>query len=349
MRNLTFAALMLLCSFSTLSAEQVFLKNGDVITGTILNMDGKKLVVKTAYAGPIPIDMSAVDHFTSAAPMVVTTASSKTLTGTVAVQGDNYVVTTASGTQTMPRSDIAFLRSPADQTAYEKALHPGMLEGWKGAGNFGVAFARGNSQTTNLTLGLDAQRKTTNDGWTIGATSIYATDAKLGATTANAFQAAIRYDRNLNKRLFLFGTFGGGYDQLQDLDYRILPGGGLGVHAITGPRTTLDLLSGIAYDREAYSTGLIRNLTTATLGDEFSFHLNSRTKFIQNVYYLPYLNDTGNYRANGNAGISTKLNGWMTANLLFNDQYNSQPVLGNKKNDVLFTSGLGFTFGPKAK
>jgi len=43
------------------------------------------------------------------------------------------------------------------------------------------------------------------------------------------------------------------------------------------------------------------------------------------------------------------LNGWMTANLLFNDRYNSQPVLGNNKNDVLFTTGLGFTFGAKAK
>jgi len=39
----------------------------------------------------------------------------------------------------------------------------------------------------------------------------------------------------------------------------------------------------------------------------------------------------------------------LTANLLFNDRYNSQPVLGDKKNDVLFTTGLGFTFGAKAK
>jgi hypothetical protein len=50
----------------------------------------------------------------------------------------------------------------------------------------------------------------------------------------------------------------------------------------------------------------------------------------------------------GNFGIATKLNGWMTANLLFNDRYYSQPVLGNKNNDILFTTGLGFTFGAKA-
>ena len=46
------------------------------------------------------------------------------------------------------------MRSPADQAAYEKSLHPGMLEGWTGGGNFGFALARGNSETTNLALGI---------------------------------------------------------------------------------------------------------------------------------------------------------------------------------------------------
>jgi len=35
----------------------------------------------------------------------------------------------------------------------------------------------------------------------------------------------------------------------------------------------------------------------------------------------------------------------LTANANFLDQYVSQPVPGNKKNNVVFTTGLGFTFG----
>jgi hypothetical protein len=62
---------------------------------------------------------------------------------------------------------------------------------------------------------------------------------------------------------------------------------------------------------------------------------------MQNLYYLPSLNDTSNCRITGNFGIATKLNGWMAASLLFNDRYNSQPVLGNKSNDILFTPGFG--------
>jgi hypothetical protein len=50
---------------------------------------------------------------------------------------------------------------------------------------------------------------------------------------------------------------------------------------------------------------------------------------------------------NFTAGIATKLNGWMTANVNFLNQYVSQPVPGNKKNNVILTTGLGFTFGAK--
>jgi putative salt-induced outer membrane protein YdiY len=257
------------------------------------------------------------------------------------------MITTAQGPQKLPLADIAAMRSPADQAAYEKSLHPGIMEGWAGGGSFGLALARGNSETTNLALGFNALRKTTTDAWIINAASIYSTDEKLNATTANSFQGLIRYDRNLTKRWFVYGAFAGGYDELQNLNYRLMPGGGLGYHAIATERTTLDLLGGLGYTRESYTTGLTNNLFTATLGDELAYKLTKNTTITQNLYYLPSLNDTSIYRVTGNFGVATKLNGWLTSNLNFNDRYNSAPVLGNKKNDVLFTAGLGFTFGAK--
>lgn len=341
--------LVLFCTAEFLNAEQVSLKNGDRLSGTVVSMDGKKLVLKTAYAGDVSIDWDSVSQFSAEQPLVITKTDKQVVTGTVKSEDDNYIVTTAQGPQTLSKADVAVMRSPADQAAYEKSLHPGILEGWTGGGTFGLALARGNSETTNLALGFDAVRKTTTDSWTIDAASIYSTDERLNATTANSFQGSIRYDHNLNRRVFLYGVFAGGYDELQDLNYRLMPGAGIGFHAIMTERTTLDLLAGLGYTRESYTVPPPRNLLTATLGDEFAYKLGSRTVITQNLYYLPSLNDTSIYRVNGNFGIATKLNGWMTANLLFNDRYNSQPVLGNKKNDVLFTTGLGFTFGVKPK
>lgn len=261
-------------------------------------MDGKKLVLKTAYAGDVSIDWNQVEH-SSDLPLVITKVDKQTVTGSVKSEGADYLVSTAQGTQTIAKSDVTTMRSPADQAAYEKSLHPGMLEGWTGGGNFGLAIARRNSETTNLALGFDAIRKTAKDAWVVNAASIYSTDEKLNATTATSFTGLIRYDRNITQRLFAYGAFAGGYDELQDLNYRLMPGGGLGFHAIASKKTTLDLLAGFGYTRESYTTGLTRNLFTLSLGDEFAYKLGPRTTLTQNLYYLPYLNDTSNYRITG--------------------------------------------------
>ena len=338
----------LICSCAAAQAEQVSLKNGDHLSGAIVSMDGKKLVIKTTYAGDVAIDWSEVSQFSSDKDsLVVTKADKQLVSGTVTSEGSDVLVTTAQGVQRVSRADVATMRSPADQAAYEKSLHPGMLEGWTGGGSVGFALARGNSETTNLALGFNGLRKTSKDAWVFNAASVYSTDAKLGATTANTFGGLIRYDRNFSKHWFAYGVFSGMYDELQDLNYRIMPGGGLGYHAINTSATTLDLLGGLGYTRESYYVGPPNNLLTATLGDEFSHKFSPAFSITQNLYYLPSLNQTSNYRVNFSFGIATKLNGWMTANANFLDQYVSEPVPGNKNNNVLFTTGLGFTFGAK--
>jgi hypothetical protein len=121
------------------------------------------LVIKTAYAGEVFIEWGSVDQFASDEPLVLTRDDQQTVTGTVKSVDNDLVVTTAQGEANIGISDVAFLRSLSDQAAFEKSLYPNLLQGWAGGGNFGSAFARGNSQMTNLALGFDAKRKTATD------------------------------------------------------------------------------------------------------------------------------------------------------------------------------------------
>ncbi len=345
------ACLLLICFSISLFAEQVTLKNGDRLTGTILNVSDKKLTIKTEHAGTVTIDWDAVAQFSSEQPMVVTRSDKQVVSGAVNTKDSEVAVATTTGTQTIPMVDVAAMRSTADQAAYEKSLHPGMLEGWAGGGNFGLALARGNSDTTNLALGFNAARPTSTDKWTIQATSIYSTSTtdKVSTTSANALGGFIRYDRNLTKKLFAFGLFAGAYDHAQDLNERLSPSGGLGFHLIASKATTLDLLGGFGYTYENYSTGVTNNLLDATIGDEFSHKLAASTTVIQDFYFFPYLNSGGGYRGVFDFGIASKLYRAVTWNLNFGDRYNSRPVAGNDNNDILLTTGLGLTFGNKAK
>ncbi|MGO9518043.1 MAG: DUF481 domain-containing protein [Candidatus Korobacteraceae bacterium] len=339
------------CCGMALYAEQVTLKNGDRLTGAIVSVSDKKLTIKTEHAGIITIDWDAVAQFSSEQPMVVTRTNQQTVSGAVSTKDSEVAVATPSGPQTIPMVDVAVIRSQADQAAYEKSLHPGVLEGWAGGGNLGLALARGNSDTTNLALGFNAARPTTTDKWTIQAAGLYSTSTadNVTTTTANALGGFIRYDRNLTKKLFAFGLFAGSYDHAQDLNVRVSPSGGLGYHVIASKMTTLDLLGGFGYTYENYSTGLTNNLLNATIGDEFSHKFTANTSMIQDFYFFPYLNDNGGYRGVFDFGLASKLYHAITWNLNFGDRYNSKPVAGKKDNDILLTTGLGLSFGGKAK
>ncbi len=338
------------CCCVVVNAEQVTLKNGDRITGTIVSLDDKKLTVKTAYAGDVTIDRSEVVQFSSQQPLVVTRTDKQIVSGPVAVQDTAVVVTSSTGAQTIPMADVAVIRSPADQAAYEKSLHPGPLEGWAGGGNFGLGLARGNSDTTNIALAFNADRKTSNDEWTVTAASLYSTSVtdNVSSTTANSLGGAVRYDRNLTKKLFAFGLFAGMYDHAQLLDERISPNGGLGYHVIASKLTTLDVLGGIGYTYEHYDTGMTHNIINANVGEELTHHFTTNTSIFEQLYFFPYLNDAGNYRGTFNFGVASKFYKAFTWNLNFGDIYNSQPVPGKRNNDIVFTTGLGVAFG-KAK
>lgn len=339
------------CCCVALEAAQVTLKNGDRLTGTIVSLTDKKLTVHTDYAGDVTIDWAAVTQFTSDQPMVVTKTDKQVVSGTVNAQDSSVVVATSSGTQTIPQSDVAVIRSQADQAAYEHSLHPGFLEDWAGGGNLGFALARGNSDTTNLAIGFNADRKTTTDEWNVVIASLYSTStaSNVTTTTANTFGGAVMYSHNITPRLYGFGLFSGLYDDLQDLNERLSPNGGLGYHVIASKVTTLDLQGGIGYTYENYSNGTINNYINANIGELLTYKFNANTTLTQNLYFYPYLNDGGNYRGVGNFGLASKFYRALTWNLNFGDIYNSKPIPGKKDNDLILTTGLGITFGAKPK
>jgi len=109
------------------------------------------------------------------------------------------------------------------------------------------------------------------------------------------------------------------------------------------------VLGGIGYTYENYSTGTVNNIINATVGEELTHKFTATTSLTERLYFFPYLNQNGNYRGTFDLGLASKFYRALTWNLNFGDIYNSQPVAGKKNNDILLTTGVGVTFGAKAK
>ena len=348
------AYLFVFLAFATVAAaDTVTLKSGDRLTGVIEDSDGKDITLKTDFAGEIKVHWGSVASIATDKPLFVITPTKTTVTGTVTSDGTNVIIhTAANGDVTVPVAQLTVLRGQDEQLAYEKSLHPTWLEGWKGGVNLGFSIARGNTETTNLSTGFAADRKTLHDETTAYFTSLYSTDDKAGGgTIANSITAGARYDRNLTKRVFAFGAMDFTHDALQGLDIRAIFSGGLGYHLIDTPNTTLDLLGGLNYTHESYS-GLVgpglssdRNLLGVTVGEAGMHKFSKSTVATETFYFYPDLTNGGQYRFSFDAASVTQIKKWFGWNVTFSDRYVSNPpILGTKSNDAILTTGITFSF-----
>jgi putative salt-induced outer membrane protein YdiY len=340
-------ALMLFAIAPTAFGDQLVLTNGDRLTGVVTKFDKGKLYFKTDYADPIAIKLSAVARVTGDKPLQVERSDDTKFTAsTLEVSGGQLTLGGATPVTLAPK-DLKSIRSNSEELAYQRRLHPSWIGGWQGGTNFGLAFAGGNSDTTDFNLGLTAARRTAKDKTSVYMNTVYSAEGVNSTTTANEIHAGLRYDRDITKRVFAYGGSDFDYDELEDLNLRAILGGGLGYHLIDKKNTSLDLLSGPAYTRELYGTGVINNFISLSFGEQFSHSFNTNTTFTEKAFFLPYLNSIGNYRTTFDVGLSTKVSRLLTWQVSFSNRYVTNPQPTFKNNDLLLTTGLGITFGKK--
>jgi putative salt-induced outer membrane protein YdiY len=359
MRKFCLLATFSILGYSLLFADQVVLKNGDRLTGTITKSDQKSLILKTDYADDVTIQWTAIQEINSTQPLHVATQDGKTLAGPVTTSDGTLAVATTTGSVNVPKDQVTALRSDQEQAAYEKGLHPPLWQGWAGGANVGFALTGGNSETKSLSLAFTGDRKTSHDEITMYANTVYATNDAPDAVphlTASTDQGGARYSRNFTPRLFGYGSADFQTDALQELNLRSILGGGLGVHVINSSQTTLDFLGGLNYTHESYGAvpatatlaaqpPISRSFAALSVGEELMRKLGASTVLTEKGYFFPDLTQSGGqYRATFNFGTVTKLSKWLGWQNAFGDIYVTNPPVGTKKNDILLTTGLNVTF-----
>jgi len=64
-------------------ADQVTMKNGDRLSGTIVKSDGMNLTIKSEFAGEVKIAWDAITEITATAPVNVGLKDGQNIVGTV--------------------------------------------------------------------------------------------------------------------------------------------------------------------------------------------------------------------------------------------------------------------------
>lgn len=91
---------LLLTLSCSLFADQVVLKNGDRLSGTIEKSDDKSLVIKTEFAGEVTVQWPAVQEIHSEQQLHVGLKDGRTLVGPVTTSDGSIAVSTRTGGST---------------------------------------------------------------------------------------------------------------------------------------------------------------------------------------------------------------------------------------------------------
>lgn len=346
-------------------ADQITLKNGDHVTGTIVKSDTKTLLIKTDYAGDVTVNWPDVTGIQSSEELYVGLANNQVVSGTVSMSdGKIRIETKTEGTVTSDKNSVQYIRDDAEQTAALAAIyrlqHPHLTDFWAGFLDAGLSATRGNSDTTSLTFDGTAIRTTAADKITVDFNSILTKSANIvpgvTTTTAHAITGDIRGDLNLSPRAFAYAQTQFQYDELEDLNLRNVLGGGGGFHVRKTASTVFDIYGGGAYDQAYYTSTLAatlgQNITQKSgeinAGEIITYKASSRTSLAEQLDFWPNLSDTGQYRITFNGSAATKIKGWLDWQVSLNDRYVSNPIPGIKTNDFVLTTGIRVTFGKGA-
>ncbi|HKN74803.1 MAG TPA: DUF481 domain-containing protein [Candidatus Acidoferrum sp.] len=362
LRSLIVGVFLSVCATAAL-ADQVTLKNGDRLTGTIVKSDAKTLLLKSDFAGDVNLQWDAVTSIISTQALHLALKDGQTIVGTVTTNDGKFEVTTKdTGSVTASKDIVVGVRDDAEQKAYddqiERLRHPHLTDFWSGLLDTGLSLTRGNSQSLTYTLSGKAARVTESDKISIYSTAIYSDSTVNGvsSTTAHAIRGGIRNDLNISNRFFIFGFTDFEYDQFQDLNLRNVLGGGLGYHVIKTKSTIFDVFGGGSYDQAFYGAtaatttepampSVTRKTGEVVLGETFNSKLNSRTSVTEQFSLYPNISDTGTYRFQFDTTISTKLKNWLSWQVTYSDRYISNPLPGFKTNDLILSTGVRLTFG----
>ncbi|NLZ05105.1 MAG: DUF481 domain-containing protein [Phycisphaerae bacterium] len=340
-RTLILAAICLGLLSAVVQADELYLKNGDRLTGTLVKLTEGKLVFKADAAGEVTVALADVLTFSTTAPAEVHLNDGTVLNQPVmAAEAGTFAIDTGTAlrAQTFRLSDLASMNPP-----------PKPPVKWTGSISAGVTATSGNTSTEAVNANISVARRSEKDRTTASAN--YARgkqedpDSGEERTTEDWWRAKAQYDYFFSKKFF--GFINGSYekDAIAELDRRVVLGGGAGYQWIESPRTNFSTSLGLAslyekFDNETDSNSEL----SAQAGYNFDHQLNDSVKFLHDLTYYPALEKFSDYYLTTTAEIRASLTKSMFASFKTIFNYDATPAEGRSSTDVKYLFSVGMTF-----
>ncbi len=318
---------------SPLKADEIHLKNGDRISGSLVNMKDNKLTINTTYAGDIGIDWSQVDNIKTNQKVSVLLNDDTLINGSTreSEQGKMKLSTDKIvDTMTFSMADVKSINAPKEPAVKINAR-----------ANIGITVTSGNTDRSSTHFDGEFSARTAKNKYTAGVESN--SSKENGVKTESNSSGYVRYDHFLSEKWFASSNTLFEKDRFQDLNLRSTLGIGAGYQFFETPVTNLSVESGINYVDEDYITGTDTSFSAgrwAVNYDRYFFNKAFQLFHFHEGYVS--LQDTNNMFIRSRTGIRVPLFAHINASLQYNLDWNKSPAPGRKKTDGMLMFTLGY-------
>lgn len=215
---------------------------------------------------------------------------------------------------------------------------------WQREISLGYNRLSGNTNNSQASMGLYANRKTGENEFTIKGDVLYSSSDKKMDT--QKWYSMIRYAFSFwNKKWYNFYKLESDHDRFANIDYRMIPSSGIGYWLYDTPdlKAMVEIAMGLEHTDYRDQT---KDTNEAVLIPkaywEKRFFKESRIS--QDIIFYQPLSDTGEYRLHSETAFINPINDKFSLRFSFIDDYNSHPARDTKKNDTRFISSLNYSF-----
>lgn len=324
----------------TASADVIVFKNGDKITGKIVEMRDGKLRMTSAVAGDVIVDTVDVATFSTDDLIDVQLADGTIVKQKVDPVGDGRIaISSEAGVQEVSLADL-------------KSINP--RTNWTGNVRGGLVINSGNTNNETYHAAFDLGRRGEDNRWAFGGEyNLERSEDSDGdkITTTDNWRTFGQFDQFFNDRLYGFARIQVEHDSIAQLEYRISPSIGLGYQWHESPEWNFRTEGGVAYVYEKYEDQSDDpdfddddSYVALRLAYHYDRRLNDRMTLFHNLEYLPGLDDIDNFNLNTDIGLRADMTTNMFAEFKFEWRHDSQPAEGARENDLRYIIAVGWAF-----
>lgn len=343
LKNVLLAHLCILLLSGAAHADELIMKNGDRLQGTVVLMEFGKMEFKTSYAGTITIKWEEIASLTTEEAFDAYLRDDKELVG--------RVTTNEEGALTLEPAKGA-PSIPVAMSEVKTLVQHKPLATWEVSGNItaGASKETGNTDTEKYSLTGNMVIAKLPDVIRLYG-EFYKEWADKELSKDNALGSAT-YERFLNKNWFAYANGLAQTDKFKDLDLLSNLGVGAGYQVWMTQNRNLSFRLGPAWGYEKYNVpqpymdnNKSRNYFAGYWALDFDMWFFNR--FLQLYHHDDFLYDfqeSENWVVRTRTGVRIPMILKLYASFQFNYDWDNQPATGKHSYDQSWVFGLGWAF-----